>query len=89
MVSRRRIANSSGITDESREWYKDTNYSTWRRSSGEFIAVTAMGKFHLIKAAKKIQRLKLEDLEVYTGIKDQLKGKYKANDSEWMLGGAL
>jgi hypothetical protein len=70
-------------------WYKDTNYEKWRRSGGEFIAVSDMQKFHLIKAAQKIQRLNLTHLEVYNGIKDQLRGKYKANDSEWTLGGAL
>lgn len=71
------------------EWYRDTSYARWRRSSGEFIAVSDMQKFHLIKAAQKIQRLHLEHLEVYEGIKHQLRGKFKANDSEWTLGGAL
>lgn len=74
---------------ETPAYYKDTNYARWRRSSGEYIDVTSMQKFHLIKAAQKIQRLKLEHLEVYQGIKDQLRGKYKADDSEWTLGGAL
>lgn len=83
------MARQKSTLAEIANWYKDTNYSTWRRSSGEFIAVSDMQKFHLIKAAQKIQRLKLEHLEVYEGIKDALRGKYKANDSGWTLGGAL
>ena len=83
------MARQKSTLADTADWYKDTSYDRWRRSSGEYIAVTSMQKFHLIKAAQKIQRLKLEHLEVYQGIKDQLRGKYKANDSEWTLGGAL
>jgi hypothetical protein len=83
------MAKQKSTSADTAEWYKETSYDRWRRSSGEFIAVSNMQKFHLIKAAQKIQRLNLTHLEVYNGIKDQLRGKYKANDSEWTLGGAL
>jgi hypothetical protein len=75
---------------EEREWYEGTHYGLWRRSKGDFINVSDMGKFHLIKAAQKLVRIELTDLDVYDGIREKLNDQRKDGEVyDFELGGAL
>lgn len=78
------------IQSERREFYVSTSYDQWRRSNGQYMSIEKMAKFHLIKAAQKLVRCKLTDLEVYRGICDKLKDNRKEGETfEFELGGAL
>jgi len=71
-------------------FYDNTCRDLWRRSNGDYIRVSEMNKFHLINAAKKLNRLELTHLSVYDGIVERLSEMRKPEETyEFELGGAL
>jgi len=78
--------------EEALAFYEQTSLTQWRRSNKEYICVADMGKFHLINAARKLERLGIANLKVYTGICQELckqrKYNYVAKES-FELTGAL